>query len=385
MENETLKIHNHIIEYGQTGRELIQRSDLENNVTVYYDNDYMTPKQKKTWNERIHKLESESQQIQIVLSLIYILRNECVNVYNHLTEDEQLYRWMRIRYKLPTPPKSPIANKCSTLMKHKLEQLTQREFYMNPSDDTSIYLIPLQSYTRGSYTSKMHICFNPILLGNPKLYFEAIMLFHIFYTQYMINICIYKVIGSNVDRDSKEKNVVAWNNFNRKMADIAIYLEHISDERSIIEYGERFRTFFMNSWKHKIVPFSNSKLLFNNPINDKLKEGKYFIQFTSGSSGDTKLDCISKIQSLPQIPEYDGELLSPQSICRTRFKIKPGISFKKEGLKYRVDCKKSRDTTRKECKKGIRNKYIGRFVDSRFVKDVFGENKHVCYDELCFY
>lgn len=47
MENETLKIHNHIIEYGQSGRELIQRSDLENNVTVYYDNDYMTPKQKK--------------------------------------------------------------------------------------------------------------------------------------------------------------------------------------------------------------------------------------------------------------------------------------------------------------------------------------------------
>ena len=67
----------------------------------------------------------------------------------------------------------------------------------------------------------------------------------------------------------------------------------------------------MNSWKHKIVPFSNSKLLFNNPINDKLKEGKYFIQFTSGSSGDRKLDCISKIMSLTPIPEYDGELLSP--------------------------------------------------------------------------
>jgi hypothetical protein len=169
------------------------------------------------------------------------------------------------------------------------------------------------------------------------------------------------------------------------MADIAVYLEHVPDDTGIIDYGERFRVFFMNAWKHKIVPFSNSKLLFNNPINDKLtvKDGKYFIQFTSGSSGDSKLDCINKIHDLTQIPDYDGELVTPHSICRTRYKIKPGITLKKDGLKYRVDCSKSPKATKKECIQG-KTKTVGRLVDSKFVThdDI---NKHVCYDELCLY
>lgn len=150
--------------------------------------------------------------------------------------------------------------------------------------------------------------------------------------------------------------------------------ETLSIHNLIIRYAE-------------IVPYSNSKLLFNNPINDTLsiKNGKYFLQFTSSASCDTKLDCINQINNLQACTEYDGELLSPQTICNTPYKIKTVITFKKDGLKYRVDCKHSRKATKKECIKGIRNKSIGRFVDSKFVKDAQGVNKHVYLDELCFY
>ena len=385
MVDETLKMHNTIIDYAETGIYTMEEGLIGNNVSVYYDNNYLNQSQKDKYNKIIADKHNETIQYYNLISFIYILDRNCIYAFNHLTIDEQLTNWMRIKSQLPTLPNSLINHKCSSLIKDKLQEVTSNTFSMTLTDNMSIYVIPYARYIRGLSTYKMHICFNPELLSNTKLYFEAMLIFYKFYIAHMRNICFYKVIGSNIDRDSKKPNNVAFNNFNRKMADIVIYLEHVHNESDVIDYGERFRIFFMKAWKHKIVPFSKSRLLFNSSTNDTLNEGKYFIQYTSGAAGNTKLDCINKIINLPETAEFNGELSSPQSICRNRYKIKTGISFKKDGLKYRVDCKNSRKATRKECKKGIRNKSIGRFVDSRFVKDVFGEDKHVCYDELCFY
>jgi hypothetical protein len=384
MVKETLEIQNLIIRYAETSHYNIDDNVL-NHVPVFYDNYYLNPYKEK-FEERLLTLEdNDTRQTLNLYSYIYVLSDDCIHCFNHLETDEQLSKWMRIKSQLPTIVTSPINRKCSLLIKEKLETITGHRFRMNRGDYQSIYIDTPPEYIFGPSTSKMHICFNSELLSNTKLYFEAILIFHNFYMEHMRHVSYYKVLGANIERDSKKQNIMDFNNFNRKLADIAIYLQYVPNEIDIIDYGERFRLFFMKSWKHKIVPFSNSKLLFNNPINDTLKKGKYFVQFTSGASGDTKLDCITKINNLPVGTEYDGALLPPQSICRGNYKIKTGISFKKDGLKYRVDCKHSRKATKKECKKGIRNESIGRFVDSKFVTDSQGINKHVCLDELCFY
>jgi hypothetical protein len=387
MVEETLKMHNTIIDYAETGTYTIEEGLISNNVSVYYDNNYLNKTQKDKYNKILADKHNETIQYYNLISFIYILDRNCIYAFNHLTIDEQLTNWMRIKSQLPTLPNSLINHKCSSLIKDKLQEVTGNTFSMTLTDNMSIYVIPYARYIRGLSTNKMHICFNPELLSNTKLYFEAMLIFYRFYIENMRNICFYKVIGSNIDRDSKKPNNIAFNDFNRKMADIVIYLEHVHIETDVINYGERFRMFFLKSWKHKIVPFSKSKLLFNSSTNDTLtvNRGKYFIQYTSGAAGNTKLDCINKIINLPETAEFNGELLSPQSICRNNYKIKTGISFKKDGLKYRVDCKNSRKATKKECKKGIRNESVGRFVDSKFVTDSQGIDKHVCYDELCFY
>lgn len=384
MVNETLKLHNGLIEYAKSGIYDIDPELTNQNVTIYYDNTYLN-KFKKKYEHRIKDEDNETQQNYILLSFVYILSRDCIDAFNHLSADEQLTLWMRIKSQLPTLVNSPMNYKCSTLIKDKLEDVTKQRFNMTSTDTMSIYNIPNSTYKRGNSTHKMHICFNPELFSTTSLYFEAILIFHNFYTEHMQNVSFYKVIGSNVDRDSKKPNIVAFNDYNRKMADIVVYLEHIHNESEVIDYGERFRTFFMKAWKHKITPFSKSRLLFNSSTDHTLsvKDGKYFIQYTSGAAGNTKLDCISKIIHLPNVPEFNGELLSPETICKRPYKIKTGITFKKDGLKYRIDCKHSPKATKKECIKGIRNK-IGRYVDSKFIEDN-GTHKHICYDELCFY
>jgi len=384
MVEETLEIHNIIIEYIHSGKLLLESKHIYDHACVFYDNNYLSKAQKNALNKRVELLSEDKQPEILLFSYIYVLSNDCARAFEHLDKDEQLGAWMNIKSQLPCLTRS-VLNTCNVLIKSKLEEINQAPYKMSSQDETSIFLRPLPGYRHGSQTNKMHICFNGELLHHPALYFEAIHIFHSFYLEHMANLCYYKVIGGVNDRDSTIGAVVAYNLYNRKMADIAIYLEHITSESQIIEYGERFRTYFMEKWKHKIIPFSKSKLLFNSSTNASA-QGKYFIQYTSGASGDTKLSCMSEIMKSETCATPGGGLTSPDNICRfQRYKVKPGIKIKKAGEHYRVDCDNSPNAASKECKKGIGTKKLGRLVNTKCVKNRLGESKDICYDELCFF
>lgn len=389
IEDKTLFFHNRIIEYTNTGIFKLNNDYIEN-TSVFYDNNYLNSKQKMNLKRQIEKLGDDVDQklMNDLFSYTYILRNDCIHEFEDLSRDEQISNWLKIIAHLPLYVPSLINLKCSQLIKNKLEDMNKTMYTMNQGDNTSIFIRTSRYYKRGRSSNKMHICFNDELSYNVKLYFEVIQIFHDFYMEHMSHICYYKVIGGILLRDSKWKHIEAYNNFNRKMPNIAIYLEHVHEESQIIEYGERFRTYFYSRWKHKFVPFTKSQLPFNNSINKTLRveEGKYFIQYTSGSSGNQKLDCIGEIMKYKtKCDSNDGKLTSPTKICkRNTYKIKDGIRIKKIGDHYRVDCEKSTKATKKECKQGKQNKTVGRIVNTKCIKNKSGQNEDICYDELCF-
>lgn len=239
-------------------------------------------------------------------------------------------------------------------------------------DNTSIFIRRPSYYRRGRSSNKIHICFNDELSYNVNLYFEAIKLFHDFYIEHMSHICYYKVVCGISLRDSNDKVIQLYNDWNRKMPNIAIFLERVYENSKMIDYGEQFRSYFNSKWKHKIVPFTKSQLLFNNPINPKLNvnDGRFFIQYTSGNAGNVKLDCINKIMKNKQNCDTDdSKFAGPHSICVGQvYKIKPGISIKKYDKHYRVDCDDSPKATSKECIKG-KTKKMGRIVNTKCTKN----------------
>ena len=389
----TLKNHNIMIHYSMTGDMRISHDDIYKNTSIFYDNNYLSNIQKKNFQEQLNKIQNneDKKKTYNLFSYMYVLSDECINEFNHLDRDEQIANWLKIKAHLPVVNiRSSINKKCSELIKTKLMEMNGVQYTMSKGDHTSIFVEPPKSYRFGKSSNKMHICFNDELSYNVKLYFEAIKIFHDFYKEHMSTICYYKVIGGINLRDTKENVIQIYNDYNRKMPNIAIYLHHIEKESEIIEYGEKFRSYFNSKWKHKIIPFTKSKLLFNNPINKKINvdKGKYFIQYTSGASGDTKLECIGEIiRSQDKCVNKDAEFAGPHSICYgKKYKIKPGITIKKYGEHFRVNCDKSPRATRKECKKNKKlNKSIGRIINTKCGKDKYGENKNICYDELCFY
>ena len=250
--------------------------------------------------------------------------------FKDLSTKDKLKILSRLTSFLPAPKESFIVSENAKMLDSYLKAFYHNDKFLyfevisEKKQPEMLYFYNPYHYfleTSVDMTKKLHVLFNSnFKYDNINLYLECLNLFFTFYLEESIivkgietpihKLICGKIVTNRLYAGNKEKKGIhsrkVWTLFNgRKMADLVIYTKISIPLEILKEIGKKINIYFKENWKFPDNYFDNLKLEFNFTVDGTLqeKDGKFFVQYTTGGAGNQKIECIENITKISKSKE----------------------------------------------------------------------------------